>query len=57
MLPLGKSLTALWDIIRPLQYLSIIALVALIYPPELYAFLKNMIDVSGLDIFFGLPIT
>jgi hypothetical protein len=57
MLPLGKSLSALWDIIRPLQYLSIIALVALMYPSELHAFLKNMIDVSGLDIFFGLPIT
>jgi hypothetical protein len=32
MIPLGKSLSSLWDIIRPLQYLSIIALITVIYP-------------------------
>jgi hypothetical protein len=53
MIPLGKSLSSLYDIIRPLQYLSIIALISVLYPSELYVFFVNMIDVASLDLFFG----
>ena len=57
MLPLGHSIGGLWDIIRPLQYLSMIALVPIIYPANLYHFFFNMIDISSLDIFYGYTIT
>lgn len=57
MLPLGQSISGLWDIIRPLQYLSMIALVPIIYPANLYLFFFNMIDISSLDIFYGYTIT
>jgi hypothetical protein len=57
MIPLGKSLSSLWDIIRPLQYLSIIALIQVLYPSALYVYFVNMIDIASLDLFFGLKIT
>ena len=57
MLPLGKSIGEIWDIIRPLQYLSMMALVPMIYPANLYLFFFNMVDISSLDIFYGYTIT
>jgi hypothetical protein len=56
-LPLGASLSHLWEVIRPLQYLSMVALVLIIWPGNLHNFFFHMVDISSLDIFYGVQIT
>lgn len=57
LVPLGAPLQQLWEVIRPLQYLSIIALAYIVYPGNLHLFFYHMVDISSLDVLFGLPIT
>jgi hypothetical protein len=57
LVPLGAPLQQLWEVIRPLQYLSIIALAYIVYPGNLHLFFFHMVDISSLDVMYGEQIT
>ena len=47
----GTSLSQLWGMVRPMQYLCMICVVQVMYPGEAMLFLECMIQIAGFDMF------